>query len=495
MSQSMNNSYNDQLSLYDKQGKQLHLLIPDNKTSNYFPPELKIPHTIDTSDPISILSLPIRIENALTVKGKIRTVGEFIGKTDKEIKKISNIGPKIQGYLMNVKKLIEEYAELTDNVRINQSTNEYILSSNDSTNIITENEIENSKILTTLLELCKSPRAVDVIVRRYGLRGGDKETLDEIGHSYGVTRERIRQIQSKSLKQIFKMGKVIIENVQKQLEEMLYKSGGLISEEEADKQILKKFDNGENDGSAILDFFVDLNLIQTTKVGDISIYSPLFGKVKLGMLVENIIDVAKSETLGISLLTIKNRLKLLKKINDIRFNPDYFILKYCWIDPRIEEVPATFADNPSKNDIYFRHYSSGSFVTKGWIARMMKVLDREQSPLHFTEITNKLNDLPDLEKKIDVRRVLSILIESNDFAHVGIRGTYGLTSWGLRKETMPQLIEECIKKAGFPLHVKQIYNYISKYKETKLGNVLSVLESNKNFVRISRGTYGMKDLL
>jgi RNA polymerase sigma factor (sigma-70 family) len=38
-------------------------------------------------------------------------------------------------------------------------------------------------------------READILERRFGLRGGDPETLDAIGGRYGVTRERVRQIE------------------------------------------------------------------------------------------------------------------------------------------------------------------------------------------------------------------------------------------------------------------------------------------------------------
>jgi RNA polymerase primary sigma factor len=52
-------------------------------------------------------------------------------------------------------------------------------------------------ILATLPE-----RAENVIVRRFGFRGEEEMTLEELGTVYGVTRERIRQIESKSLTEI-----------------------------------------------------------------------------------------------------------------------------------------------------------------------------------------------------------------------------------------------------------------------------------------------------
>lgn len=44
-----------------------------------------------------------------------------------------------------------------------------------------------------------SPREAGVIKMRYGLDDGQPKTLDDIGRVYGVTRERIRQIESKTM--------------------------------------------------------------------------------------------------------------------------------------------------------------------------------------------------------------------------------------------------------------------------------------------------------
>ena len=46
-----------------------------------------------------------------------------------------------------------------------------------------------------------------VISMRYGLNGGDAHTLEEVGSLLGVTRERVRQIESKAMNRLAKSAK------------------------------------------------------------------------------------------------------------------------------------------------------------------------------------------------------------------------------------------------------------------------------------------------
>lgn len=53
-----------------------------------------------------------------------------------------------------------------------------------------------------------SQKERDVLILRYGLdNNGDKKTLDEIGTQYGVSRERIRQIETRAISKLKKMCK------------------------------------------------------------------------------------------------------------------------------------------------------------------------------------------------------------------------------------------------------------------------------------------------
>lgn len=53
------------------------------------------------------------------------------------------------------------------------------------------------EVLGTLEE-----READIIIRRYGLANNKPQTLEEIGNSFGLTKERIRQIEDKALRKL-----------------------------------------------------------------------------------------------------------------------------------------------------------------------------------------------------------------------------------------------------------------------------------------------------
>jgi RNA polymerase primary sigma factor len=56
---------------------------------------------------------------------------------------------------------------------------------------------QTSHVLRTL-----TPREERVIKMRFGLEDGSEHTLEEVGQSFAVTRERIRQIEAKALRKL-----------------------------------------------------------------------------------------------------------------------------------------------------------------------------------------------------------------------------------------------------------------------------------------------------
>lgn len=61
---------------------------------------------------------------------------------------------------------------------------------------------DNKRIIESVLDTLPSPRTISILKKRFGLEGDDPMTLEELAAEFGVTPERIRQIETKGLRQL-----------------------------------------------------------------------------------------------------------------------------------------------------------------------------------------------------------------------------------------------------------------------------------------------------
>ncbi len=118
---------------------------------------------------------------------------EFIGeKLNISPEKISNIMIEFQ-----------EVMSLNESVGDNIYLEDVILNEN-SENLENDiiNEIHREKIYEMLDDL--GDREKEILMRRYGLSGYDIHTLEHVGEAFNITRERVRQIEKKTLAKLRK---------------------------------------------------------------------------------------------------------------------------------------------------------------------------------------------------------------------------------------------------------------------------------------------------
>jgi len=68
-------------------------------------------------------------------------------------------------------------------------------------------QLEEKTVTNMLQDMVETldPREATILRARFGLDGGSERTLEEVGEKFGVTRERVRQIQNIALKKLRKM--------------------------------------------------------------------------------------------------------------------------------------------------------------------------------------------------------------------------------------------------------------------------------------------------
>ena len=77
----------------------------------------------------------------------------------------------------------------------------------DESFVLPERQIDQSTLTEAVRKLVKElpPREEHILRYRFGLDGGREKTLEEIGQKFGVTRERIRQLQEGALVKLRRM--------------------------------------------------------------------------------------------------------------------------------------------------------------------------------------------------------------------------------------------------------------------------------------------------
>lgn len=140
-------------------------------------------HTIET------LAKYIKTQKEMTLElGRVPTsleLGKELNKSEEEVDKI--LGYSTLPISLDTKIGEDEDASIAEFVEDTR------VSSNPEYNTIYEN-------LKTIIDKCLNnftEKEKDIVVNRFGLGGKPKMTLEELGEKYGITRERVRQIESK----------------------------------------------------------------------------------------------------------------------------------------------------------------------------------------------------------------------------------------------------------------------------------------------------------
>jgi RNA polymerase nonessential primary-like sigma factor len=149
------------------------------------------------------IRLPIHVVKELNVY--LRAARELTQKLDHEptAEEIAEMLDRPPGEVKRMLGLNERVTSI--DVPISSDSDramlETIADSNDSdpSQLLQEDDIRNS-ISQWLDQLSEKQR--EVVARRFGLRGHESSTLEEVGREIGLTRERVRQIQVEALRRL-----------------------------------------------------------------------------------------------------------------------------------------------------------------------------------------------------------------------------------------------------------------------------------------------------
>ena len=307
-----------------------------------------------------------------------------------------------------------------------------------------------------------SPRQKDVILERFGLPGGERKTLEAVGKKFGVTRERIRQIQDGALGEIkSKAGayKAIFQNFKK-----YFQNYGNLKKED----ILLK-DLGQEKWQNQVYFLLSINS-GFSRFGANKDFYPLWAAgASFPEKAQKIISLISRK------LEEAKRPLSLKELADFSSQSISALESYLEVSKKIQ-----------KN-------SEGVFGLKDWPEinprgvkdRAYLLFKKTQSPLHFTKVA-------DMIEGSLVQTVHNELIRDPRFILVG-RGMYALREWGYEPGQVKDVISRILKTEKKPLTREEILNKVLKQRMVKENTVFLNLNNKKYFFRTPQGRYQIQE--
>lgn len=335
----------------------------------------------------------------------------------------------------------------------------------------------NPKQVTKRLLGVLTERAKDVVVNRYGLgTSTSKMTLEAIGKKYGITRERVRQIENYSLGNIRKSKEYTKEKKAfDEIKDYIKSLGSVVSEHDLLNHISKDksvqnhahfllvvgedFRKDKEDDEFNHRWHIDPKLSEKVHDSLRKLYSSL----------SNDDIIPEADMVAAFLDHVKDLSEEYKKEEVIK----------RWL---------SLSKKLGKNSLgEWGKAESSNINAKGMRDYAFLVIRKHGSPIHFREVAHSIEKI--FKKKAHVATTHNELIKDSRFVLVG-RGLYALAEWGYMSGVVKDVIKKILDKEG-ALTKEEIIDKVLKERYVKENTILVNLQNPKFFKKDKQGKYSV----
>jgi len=324
------------------------------------------------------------------------------------------------------------------------------------------------------------PRQREILIGRFGLEDGEKKTLQSLGEKYGITRERVRQIEEEALKMAQERlaKEKVSEKILNSITSHLNNLGGLRRDDLFIPEI-KVILNDNHLHHWHLRFLSEISRQPFYRPADSEFHNFWYLNEKHIRIVSRF--VLKLEKL---IIDKKEDLVIHKKFDN------YFIKV-----TRAHNIPDFIGVNYLSLSKKFNINPFGDFGLTEWEEISPKtirekaylVLKKHGQPLHFREIAETINKTGFAGRRAHPQTVHNELIKDERFVLVG-RGIYGLAEHGFKPGTSQEIIYQILKEKG-PLPLEKIIDLVKQQRLIKDNTIILNLQNKKYFKKLEDGRY------
>ncbi|HOX97273.1 MAG TPA: sigma factor-like helix-turn-helix DNA-binding protein [bacterium] len=352
-----------------------------------------------------------------------------------------------------------------------------------------------------------NPREKEVLKRRYGLQGNDQETLEKIGQSYNITRERVRQIEANGLRKLKKVDaiqkvKIDLDYLSDLVQSLLLQAAGLMTEGDLVGQLA-----GVHKKINEIALKQSVNFLLSYVLQDRFDRINRHDKFQDAWKIKNL-DFAVLDKVIDALVKIINDngqpmsgeelMKTFQKSDFYKSN-EKVLLELCDLNHdkklTLDEVLFSYVkvSQGIKQNLFnqwgLRDWKIVSPKTIN--DKIYLILKKNEKPMHYREIAAGINEAAFDKKKACAATVHNELIIDKKYVLVG-RGYYALREWGYEDGTVEEMIEKILGKAKKPLAKDEIIKQVLDKKFVKQSTIYLALLNKKKFKKVEQNKYSLK---
>ena len=330
------------------------------------------------------------------------------------------------------------------------------------------------KTVTKELLASLPERARRVLTDRFGLiTGGKGRTLEAIGKEYGITRERIRQIESSGIASL-RDSSAYAEHAKtlEELKKAINDLGGVLSE----VTILAEIPKNEQERNHIL-FLLNVGHSFGDRREDADFHRRWHVDQSLAQSVEDALLKLYESIEPMALLPedefIEEFSKYLKE-SGVKGRERETLTRWLGLSKRLGRNPLGEWGRTESPHVRIKNTRDFAYLT----------LKRHGSPMHFTEVAKGIQDL--FKKPAHPATTHNELIKDGRFVLVG-RGLYALKEWGYAPGVVREVIRGVLERGG-ALTRDEIIERVKRERYVKDATIVVNLQHSE-FKRDNEGKY------
>lgn len=348
--------------------------------------------------------------------------------------------------------------------------------------------IDTRSLVKTVAALVKtlSPRNRDIVSRRFGLKSGAKETLESIGKGYGITRERVRQIEEFSLAQLTKavQDNKDVARVVTAVQGLVAKEGGVLPERALWATVTGSAKESVANASLVFILALDKHL---TRVAENDRFNAFWSTDA------NTLESFRSATAALA-SALEAHGKVMTHDELLRWAGAQGLAGHDGAVLNQKSFATLTAISKDFGANIFGHLGLASWSEvhpKGVRDKAYLIMKREGSARHFSEIAKLINTAKFDHKKVNVQTVHNELIKDSRFVLVG-RGLYALSEWGYKAGTVKDVLVDILREHGKPLPKADLVARVMDARMVKENTILLNLQDTGTFTKNADGTYHLR---